>query len=384
MPHRSKILTRGPLGDITVIGGGGGGGPGVVDVGPWGPDFGEEPGSDGVTFRSSTEQLPLSFVAVAGTDQVVVAVDLEFLALANTDQIVAAVDLENLTVAGTDQIVADVDLGFLALANTTPVVSDVSLDFLAVANTDQIDTQMTGVVFGPPQIRDSAFSETSTGLGGGSASVNVPTHVSGDLLLVVVNANANANPTADQGGWTVAHSVNNGVAYQRFFWRIATGAEPASYSFSNTTAVTTTGHILLDMYSIVGADPTTPVDDAQSATATDRTTTVSVAAATSSTPFSLVFACGLIVNTTNATQPNYTWTQPSGYLELVDHEDGPATPLIANPLVDSSTARIFDAGAGAIAATTFAYTPQPLIATTVLKIGTHIVIARDVNGVPIP
>lgn len=76
--------------------------------------------------------------------------------------------------------------------------------------------------------------------GGNSASASVThgqTINSGDLVVAYVNSNSNSvDPTADAGGSLFTRAIvdapSGQTARQAFWWKIAGGSEPSSYSFT--------------------------------------------------------------------------------------------------------------------------------------------------------
>lgn len=130
-----------------------------------------------------------------------------------------------------------------------------------------------------------------------TATVDVPTHQEGDLLVYQLNSSHSASP--NQGGWSQGPNEDLG----RLGWRIATDSEPATYSFtqSGSTSSRRTG---VTLWAFREFDTENPLGAFVSDTG-------------SSTPMNLGAAdCAdndAIIGFWSETGTNSTFTAPSGW-----------------------------------------------------------------------
>ena len=108
-------------------------------------------------------------------------------------------------------------------------------------------------------------SSSSAAASGKSVAVPKPAGVlSGDVMVAIVGVRSNATITAP-AGWTLAQLTSNGTTIrQATYWKVATGSEPASYTFTFNASRASSGAIAA--YS--GVNTTNPVDVFSGGTAT--------------------------------------------------------------------------------------------------------------------
>lgn len=376
MPTRKRIRTINP-----TVQGGGGGSPATGLV-QWGPDFGGDAGADGLTFNNVSAAVDLEALGIVGDLAVSAAVDLDRLELRYIDAfgVAQAIDLASLGIDGDLAVDVAVDLDRIRMEAGLGVASAVDLDSIAMQGDLGVSAAVSGLFKGPPIWIDVETNTGNAGLGGGNVSVNVPTHVEGDLLLVDAAANGlNGDITAVASGWTVIHTVpnlNNNRA--RFFYRFAGASEPASYAFNFPAGVATNPQVVLGMHSYRGVDPATPVDDSQHTSANSTGTTVAVPSATSTVANTMRHVFGYVHNTLNATQTNYSFTPAASFSEEYDIGNNP----VVVPVNDSAMAWRILAAVGASGAANWTISPNPSLAA-VNKIGVQILLRPDPAGVPL-
>lgn len=215
-------LVAGPwiTSNVPAVSGGGGGGTITPTVGPWGPDFGEGSGSDGVTTR----------VGINVTNPA-------------------------------NALIANQNVG-------VNVVNNANVITFSSATVGKVGVHVGGSILGAP-FWQSVQTATATAT---PVTVNIPSGtVSGDLLLAFIGGTATTAPPTftTPTGWTVGVATvsvtgaANGTACVCYY-RIATGTEGASQAFAfggSGTVPRITGEI----HRIIGVDTTTPID----ASATD-------------------------------------------------------------------------------------------------------------------
>ena len=104
--------------------------------------------------------------------------------------------------------------------------------------------------------------------GAGSLVINKPTGTaSGDLLIAAITLNGNVTiPSGGvPAGWTRLRVVPNGANLSLVtYWKVATGAEPANYTWTLSASGRADGAILR----ITGEDPANPIDTSSQSTGT--------------------------------------------------------------------------------------------------------------------
>lgn len=127
--------------------------------------------------------------------------------------------------------------------------SDTQADFTA-----GISAPFRVAVVGTPTLGEVASAQ--------SVTCNVPTGVlAGELLVVAVTHSEASAAVPDQTGWTtVAKATNASASVQTaLFYRVATGSEPASYTFTGLNA-SAVNRATAEMFRLSGVDTTTPLD----------------------------------------------------------------------------------------------------------------------------
>jgi len=148
--------------------------------------------------------------------------------------------------------------------------------------------------------------------------------VAGDIMLVnissrdVATGNNLGNPSL--GGWTLVQGsqITQARRWGAVMYKIATGAEPANYTFTlDADADATVGAIV----AFSGVDTTTPFDVASPAYNTaNGLATVTATGLTTVTPNAAVIMFG--VASSNPTWSAWTTTNPGGLTELYDVAQG--------------------------------------------------------------
>ncbi|MEO5726590.1 MAG: cell wall anchor protein [Byssovorax sp.] len=152
--------------------------------------------------------------------------------------------------------------------------------------------------------------------------------VAGDVLLARIahrnNVTATITPPA---GWTVIRSDQSASAIKTWvLWKVATGAEPASYAFDFSIAAYVAGSIV----AFSGADPVNPIDAASGQKNGDSASLISPAITTTAANGVAVWFGTQVW--TGAACPASPIVPPSGFTEPFD-----------TCLVSSSTGVLFDA-----------------------------------------
>lgn len=255
---RQRIRTYAP--SVT----GGGGGTSTPIVGPWGPDFGEAAGSDGVTTR----------VGINAT---------------NPQNALAATKV----------------VGINATNPTNAMTFDP-----AVAG--KVGIHVSGSVLGAPFFQSiSPLAQTANSA---SVVINAPSGiVSGDLLIAAIGSTSISSAetfTTIPSGWTLIKQTNNVGALGAnllSYYKIAGSSEPSSYTWSGGQNVP---HIAWIMR-FTGTDPTTPIN--VSADATGSAVSPVAPTITTTVVNCMKICCCAQQNTLAA-----SYTPPTGYLEESD------------------------------------------------------------------
>jgi hypothetical protein len=108
-----------------------------------------------------------------------------------------------------------------------------------------------------PAIKDIQWNYT-TSQTGTTIAIPVPANALNDLLIVIItsdtyDATGGFTTSATSQGWTLIHQTLN-TALQSMYWKLSSGAEPASYTFTSTDSETYNGCIV----SIEDIDTTNP------------------------------------------------------------------------------------------------------------------------------
>ena len=147
-----------------------------------------------------------------------------------------------------------------------------------------------------------SFRSSSVGtnpLGSAVLSIARPAGVqSGDLLLATVDVRQTT--VATPAGWTLlAQDTFSAVALTKAtYWRVATGSEPATYTFALGSARGASGAIVA--YS--GVDPSNPIDDSQ-AQQNANGTTITAPSVSASSPGGMLVALYGVTVVTSIGQP---------------------------------------------------------------------------------
>ena len=153
-----------------------------------------------------------------------------------------------------------------------------------------------------PVLRSPAVTRFSDTLAAATFSLNVPSHSPGDYLYVFLTVNAAAFVTSIPAGWTLLGSATATAERLGVYYKVASGSEPASYSWTvaNAYAVVSfaVGNVVSQTLGTIGVSGGTAFN-------------VSVPAVTTYSN-GLLFMLACIDNTgtvTSYTSPNYTFTQ---------------------------------------------------------------------------
>lgn len=309
MTTRKRIRTKQP--NVT---GGGGSTPTVGNL-EWGPDFGSDSGSDGVTF-TDVSTVDLFSLAERAIQPVTDTVDLASFTHQNTKTIVDTIQ-PALSIANTSSTVDSVDLDRISVAGLNTVVDTVDLFAISDTNTAQVVDTLSGSVLGAPFFDTRSFSSNDDPLGVTSLLVFYPVTVNaGDLLLLFVGTNGTVDPATPSGYSVVigtAASNNRIICYSR----IADGTEDSG-SFTLTWSATATNPIA-SLHLVRGVNQTTPINvsDSGAASVTDPV----LPSVTTTVPNCLVY--GAVYHDHVALAQ--THTPPSGHTERDDIDVGSPT-----------------------------------------------------------
>ena len=166
------------------------------------------------------------------------------------------------------------------------------------------------VALRPLQVTSVGSAGVGSASNGNTSTISLPVPAAaaaGDVLVahVVLHTHVfGANPLPAPSGWTrVRTDSDNNHVIAAVFWRVATGSEPASYSFTNNSGDTTqqaTGAIM----AYRGVDPAHPIDAHAGATSVTGSDT-------------------LVAPSVTTTRPN---TRLLSLVGVYGNDQGPATP----------------------------------------------------------
>jgi len=105
-------------------------------------------------------------------------------------------------------------------------------------------------------LRIGFHEASSTGVNAGTVTVPVPANVrAGDVMLAVVNVRSNNAVTANAAWTAIRNDTSTGNNMRQWlYYRVVTGTEPASYSWTFTNA-----RAVAAIVAYRGVDPTTPI-----------------------------------------------------------------------------------------------------------------------------
>src|SRR5687767_3827087 len=163
-----------------------------------------------------------------------------------------------------------------------------------------------------PYVIDPAVTyraaQTATTTGATSLAINVPAGVQTNDLLVAHIARVGNAAINTPSGWTAAGGTNNGnFIRQATYYRVASGSEPASYTWTWTGSQAAAG----GMSAYYGVKGSSPLDVVGTATTANNTTTVSAPSLTTTTNDALVLAFF-------ASNSNSTYSTAAGMTERHD------------------------------------------------------------------
>lgn len=316
----------------------------------WGPDFGEDNGSDGVTRRIGV-QLRLPGLELENNKSVGVQLALPELAIANTKSVGVNLDLDSLAIENNKSVGVDLDLDSLAIENNKSIGVQLTLPNLVIENTKSVGVHLSGTALGAPNWQSQTNTATQTDAT--EVVVNKPADVvAGDLLIAFIGVSAPAVPVAvnTPSGWTLIRTDNITIAgggaaeaQVRSFYRIADGTEGSTFTFTFTA---TASEIGTQVHRINGTHATVPIDanagDTLLATALDPDP--SAPAVTSVASNCLILAYLFHSHLALA----HTHTPPANHTERLDNTGGGGTTRWAHTMAD----RVF-ATAGSHAAVEF-------------------------------
>jgi hypothetical protein len=163
-----------------------------------------------------------------------------------------------------------------------------------------------------PYVIDPAVTyraaQTATTAGATSLAINVPAGVQANDLLVAHIARAGNAAINTPSGWTAAGGTTNGnFIRQATYYRVASGSEPASYTWTWTGSQPAAG----GMSAYYGVKGSSPLDVVGTAATANNTTTVSAPSLTTTTDDALVLAFF-------ASNSNSTYSTATGMTERHD------------------------------------------------------------------
>src|ERR687891_434790 len=181
-----------------------------------------------------------------------------------------------------------------------------------------------------PYVIDPAVTyrdaQTATTAGATSLVINVPAGVQANDLLVAHIARTGNAAISTPSGWTVAGGTNNGnFIRQETYYRVASGSEPASYTWTWTGSQPAAG----GMSAYYGVKGSSPLDVVGTADTANNTTTVTAPSLTTTVNDALVLAFF-------ASNSNSTYSTATGMTER--HEVGTAGMSIGTDDMSQATA----------------------------------------------
>ncbi|WP_437611102.1 cell wall anchor protein [Sorangium sp. So ce834] len=194
---------------------------------------------------------------------------------------------------------------------------------------DGDDADETGAAVQPLSTINFRSSSTATGKNLTALTLAKPAGVvQGDVLLArIANRNQVGAVIAPPAGWTLLRSDQSASAVKSWvLWKVATGAEPASYSFGFDVSAYLAGSIV----AFSGADPASPID-AASGQKNGNSATLAAPAVTTTAANGVAVWFGTQV-WTGSSCPASPIVPPSGFTEPFD-----------TCLLSSSTGLLFDA-----------------------------------------
>src|ERR687891_1850085 len=181
-----------------------------------------------------------------------------------------------------------------------------------------------------PYVIDPAVTyrdaQTATTAGATSLVINVPAGVQANDLLVAHIARTGNAAISTPSGWTVAGGTTNGnFIRQETYYRVASGSEPASYTWTWTGSQPAAG----GMSAYYGVKGSSPLDVVGTADTANNTTTVTAPSLTTTVNDALVLAFF-------ASNSNSTYSTATGMTER--HEVGTAGMSIGTDDMSQATA----------------------------------------------
>ena len=181
-----------------------------------------------------------------------------------------------------------------------------------------------------PYVIDPAVTyrdaQTATTAGATSLVINVPAGVQANDLLVAHIARTGNAAINTPSGWTAAGGTNNGnFIRQATYYRVASGSEPASYTWTWTGSQPAAG----GMSAYYGVKGTSPLDVVGTATTSNNTTSITAPGLTTTTDDALVLAFF-------ASNSNSTYSTAAGMTER--HEAATTGMSLATDDMSQATA----------------------------------------------
>ncbi|HZP48857.1 MAG TPA: C25 family cysteine peptidase [Vicinamibacterales bacterium] len=177
----------------------------------------------------------------------------------------------------------------------------VAILFWTEGRTDQTFSNASGVVF---------RAAASAGAASGNVTINVPAGTqANDVMLAAIGINANTPTVTAPGGWTLVrqtNNTNNTANALAIYRRVATTAEPASYTWTISANTGVSGGIM----SFSGVDLQNPIDVENGQANGNGTNQAAPAVTTTGTNEMIV--------TFHTIASSVTWTPPAGMTEAID------------------------------------------------------------------
>jgi hypothetical protein len=132
------------------------------------------------------------------------------------------------------------------------VLGAIEYDYRGLTGWPSPSTTSTSVA-GTPSIAEAAT--------GTSLTVNVPAGaISGEVLVVAIETGGGNMPAGGFSGWTAVATGAVANVGQGMYYRVVTGNEPATYTFSGLNATDSTKRLSAMMVRLIGVNTAAPLD----------------------------------------------------------------------------------------------------------------------------
>jgi len=172
------------------------------------------------------------------------------------------------------------------------------------ANGNEASASIAGITFRGPASAASAPSGTL------SLTINRPSGTSvGDVMIASIAVRPNTASITEPVGWTLVRRTDNASANANslaVYYKVATGSEPANYSWTFSTSTGSAGGI----QTFSGVDTTNPIDVENGQNTANGLT--------HATPSVNTTVANTMLVTSHGFTSSATWTPPAGMTEAFD------------------------------------------------------------------